>query len=299
MSQNLINSYTTFLDNKLYPACKSTGPTGQQGPTGPAGLLDVTGTPSNYGDYLFWNGNQWGVGDNKVSIGTLAGNIAQETNTVAIGTYSGQFQQGTGSIAIGSLAGNISQKTSAVALGNYAGATNQGNYSVAIGYSAGSSAQNDNTIVLNASGNPLNTSTGSALYISPVRNDTTTSGLGILQYNTSTSEISYSKSRNVQTGTYANAVENSSGAFYVGNATMGYLSIKPVSLLFGVPIRVNSTACNASSVVHIENTYDSTLSAITSFYLTGVSDGYFSIVSPGVGTFITPGILGFQILNAS
>ncbi len=74
-----------------------------------------------------------------------------------------------------------------MAVGRGAGSVNQGTNAIAIGYSAGNSNQPANSIVINASGNILNGST-SGFYVDPIRN---TNGGTVLNYNTTTKEISY------------------------------------------------------------------------------------------------------------
>lgn len=181
----------------------------------------------NYSDYLFWDGSSWKVPETTaIHIGTNAGLASQSEGAIAIGDGTGQVTQGEGAVAIGRFAGNNNQYkcavaigqesgkalqgTNAVALGFGAGFQGQGNNAIAIGTSAGSNAQgeysiavgynamvnasNANTIVLNASGNTLNPSNDSALYVAPIRpaQPTTSS----LYYDPSTKEITYGLSGN-------------------------------------------------------------------------------------------------------
>ena len=110
---------------------------------------------TNYGDYLYWGGFGWSVGDS--------------------------------SISIGSNAGQNSQKSYAIAIGSNAGNTGQGSYSIAIGYAAGQSNQNQNSIILNATGNTLNTSS-QGLYAAPI-NLYSQPSWNSLGYNQQTNEI--------------------------------------------------------------------------------------------------------------
>ena len=178
---NLIVKISSTGPNIIGP----TGPTGASGisivgPTGASGI-SITGptgsfTPlgTNYGNYVFWNSNtsKWSVGDSTISLGSNAGSIGQSINAISIGNQAGTNNQGTNSISIG----------------NQAGTNNQGYNSIAIGNQAGNTNQNQNSIILNASGNALNSST-TGLFINPIRQDTTQTNL--LNYNTTTSEITY------------------------------------------------------------------------------------------------------------
>jgi hypothetical protein len=153
------------------------------------------------------------AGTSSVSIGSNAGALTPANNTVSVGASAGYNTQGAYSVALGSGAGSQSQGASSVGVGGSAGATNQGigavavgmlagnNYqganAIAIGYNAGrgtASQQAANTIILNATGSEFN---GVALqtnsfYVNPIRNATGTGG--IVQYDATTKEVSYSSS---------------------------------------------------------------------------------------------------------
>ena len=135
----------------------------------------------NYGDYQYWNGAKWDVGDSKVAIGGHAGQSTQ-------GAYS-------------------------VAIGNNAGQSNQGAYSVAIGANAGLNNQWPSSIVINATGNELDASTNSGLFVAPIRYDATQTQT--MLYNSTTKEM-----------VFANAVMNLTENFMVavgrGTNTLAY-----------------------------------------------------------------------------
>ena len=95
------------------------------------------------------------------------------------------------SVAIGGSAGAYNQKEGAVAMGSNAGCTGQGISAIAIGQNAGQTNQPANSIVINASGSGLNGATASAFYANPVRSNNSNTAGNMLNYNTSTSEISY------------------------------------------------------------------------------------------------------------
>jgi hypothetical protein len=178
------------------------------GPLGSGGGITQVGT--NFGNYLYWDGTTWVVGDQKISIGanagqydqgpnavalgTAAGQTGQQSNSVAIGSNSGRTTQGTSSIAIGSGAGNDGQGSGSVAIGEFAGLSNQGGNSIAIGRNAGLS-QPSSTIILNASGSIVNGVTGQtgSFYVNPVRVIQNSTGFcGPVFYNLETSEIAVS-----------------------------------------------------------------------------------------------------------
>jgi len=130
-----------------------TGRTGITGATGPTGFLSIAGI--NYGDYPFWNGTTWALGDTKISLGANAGQTTQGPNSIAIGSQAGRTNQLAGAVAIGLNAGNSGQGTNSVAIGTNAGTTQIGG-----------------SIALNATGVALNP-TNAGFYANPVRNDAT------------------------------------------------------------------------------------------------------------------------------
>jgi hypothetical protein len=136
-------------------------------------------------------------GINTVAVGYAAGQTTQGANAVAVGSSAGNVQQGTNAVAIGREAGNIEQGAGSVAIGYYSGGGYQGVNSVAIGYAAGYNGQAANSIVINATGSVLNQATPNTFTVAPIRNISATSG--VLQYNASTKEVSYSNSVTAET----------------------------------------------------------------------------------------------------
>ena len=113
-------------------------------------------------------------GDLSVSLGYQAGQIAQRSNSIALGVRSA----------------TSNQQPFAVAVGFQAGHATQGTYSVAIGFNAGLTSQSSNSIVLNASASTVNSSTP-GFFVNPLRvvgGDTT---FRVVNYNTTTFELSY------------------------------------------------------------------------------------------------------------
>jgi hypothetical protein len=127
-----------------------------------------------YGDYLYWNGSAFAVGDSEVKIGGGAGQINQGNRSVAIGENAGQsnqdyfsiaigpsagrLNQGLNCVAFGSKAGETGQGMDAIAIGNLAGTTSQGGFAIAIGYQAGNSSQGQNSVAIGLGAGFLNQS---------------------------------------------------------------------------------------------------------------------------------------------
>jgi len=114
-----------------------TGPSGKTGPTGPTGPSISFGTPNTFGQYIYYNGTEWTIGGDTITIGNNAGQINQGVNTTALGNNAGNNNQGDRSTAVGYNAGNLNQDSYATAVGYNAGQTTQGGYSTAIGSSSG------------------------------------------------------------------------------------------------------------------------------------------------------------------
>jgi hypothetical protein len=140
-----------------------------------------------------------GQGSIAVAIGRNAGETGQGSAGVAIGYYAGKTTQETGAVAIGYTTAQVTQRQGAVAIGWSAGQTNQGANAIAIGYRAGFTNQNASSIVLNASGTALNAA-AAGFFVSPVRNQTGASG--VVQYDSTTSEISFSSALGSVSGTF-------------------------------------------------------------------------------------------------
>lgn len=129
-------------------------------------------------------------GEKAISLGYWSGKNDQEDYAISIGNLAGVTSQGLSAISIGNLAGSELQGSRSIAIGQQAGASNQGEYSIALGVLAGSMNQAANSIVINASGTVLQNTTTGSLKIAPIRNITGSSG--ILQYDDTTKEVSYS-----------------------------------------------------------------------------------------------------------
>jgi hypothetical protein len=135
--------------------------------------------------------------NDSVAFGNGAGAATQGAQAVAIGLYAGSISQGGQGVAIGFGAGSIGQGENSVAVGYSAGETGQGTNAIAIGKFAGQAAQAANSIVINATGSALDQTTANTFTVAPIRNISAIDG--ILQYNATTKEVSYSNSVTAET----------------------------------------------------------------------------------------------------
>ena len=199
----------------------ATGPQGVTGPTGPSG--SITGlAPTEYGDYIYWNGTVWTVGSTEVNLGANAATGATGINYVAIGPNAGKDSSGnefiaigrnalqgstigSGQIIIGANAGNNGCENNTVAVGRWAGYEGMGKHSVYIG-SPNDLRENDPPIpfypvreyccVLNSGPEDLNTFVGpqavqGGLFIQRVHPDGRLYSSGLLTYDLATRQVFY------------------------------------------------------------------------------------------------------------
>jgi len=142
---------------------------------GATGTLLFTGTPQ---------------GSKSIAIGQYTGQFNQARDSIAIGHEAGGENQGQYAVAIGRQCADNSQGQSAIAIGYQAGTTSQGANSIAIGNSAGTTSQAASSIVINATGVTLNNTTVSSIKIDPVRNDVANIA-EVVMYNTTSKEVTY------------------------------------------------------------------------------------------------------------
>lgn len=131
-------------------------------------------------------------GNNSIAVGNGAGQTSQGGNSIAVGISSGNSSQGSNSIAVGRSSGNSSQGNNAVAIGIFAGQTSQGESAVAIGNRAGQTNQHANSIILNGGGTAFNTDGINRFFVKPVRGVAHGLGVGVMKYDPTTGEITYS-----------------------------------------------------------------------------------------------------------
>ena len=231
------------------------GPTGY---TGPQGTFGLSGT--NPGDYIYWNGTDWSVGDTQVSIGAFAGQ-----------------GQGTGAIAIGSQSGNTDQNPYAIAIGQQAGQTNQGNNAVAIGINAGNNGQESNALAIGAGAGEINQGMDSVAFGVGAGNNT---------------QGYYA----VAMGYYAGNSQQGNGSIAIGYYA-GATGQTPYSIVLNASSRKDVTAGNTGFFVnpiratgsHYALNYDPVTSEITySLSLTGPTGYAGANGSQGVTGFTGP-----------
>ncbi len=149
-------------------------------------------------------------GADAIAIGESAGNDNQGINAIAIGASSAPSNQGQGAIAIGTSAGEDgTMGNKSIAIGTFAGSDGSlGEDAIAIGTDAGLGGSGVNcvligtnsgcgetisgTIVINATGAGLNSDGNNRLFIAPIRDEALGIGVGVLKYNPTTKEITYS-----------------------------------------------------------------------------------------------------------
>ena len=174
-------------------------------------------------------------GGNAVAIGSNAGSIAQGAQAVAIGFEAGNGLQGVVAVAIGSNAGRVSQGSDAVALGFGAGEISQGLQAVAIGAYAGGTSQPANTIILNASGSAVNgvAAQTNSFYVAPIRN--ATGANGVVQYDSTTREVSYSSTLGSVSGTFTGNIFTS----LIDSADSSAITVTP-AIIFSSDVTVEN-----------------------------------------------------------
>jgi len=158
--------------------------------------------PTEWGDYIFWNGTQWTTGKNEVNLGANAAlGATGPTDYVALGHNAMlTTTSGDGQVVIGANAAPSAANKS-VAIGFNAAMAGIGSHSIYIGSPATSTPEvnpvPNNAIFLNGTPNPMvigGVSTLGGLYIQPVRplpNTQPTYGSPILVFNTTTGEFTY------------------------------------------------------------------------------------------------------------
>ena len=168
-----------------------TGPTGMTGFTGPTGPIGI-GLPlgNNYGEYPYWNGTQWVVGNTSIRIGQNAGRYNQGANAVAIGYNAGTTGQGANSININS----------------------SGLQDV--------SGQSTNTIIINASNTSINGNISNAIYIAPIRN---ASAANTVYYNSTTNELTYNASSKDYKTNIINLSQNTANLYNLQTREYDYI----------------------------------------------------------------------------
>jgi len=162
--------------------------------------------------------------EDSIYLGTDAGSNSTSGYTVGIGFHAQKTNPAGYTVAVGSYAGSTNQSQSAVAIGSNAGETNQGAAAVAIGNYAGQTSQHDNSLILNASGGVLNSDGTDRFYVAPIRN--TTGSSGVLQYNSTTKEVSYSSALGSVSGTFTGNIFTN----LIDSADSSAITITPIAV---------------------------------------------------------------------
>lgn len=198
-----------------------------------------------------------GQGTNGIAIGALAGQTNQGVQSVAIGASSGNSNQGLQSVALGNLAGALNQGQRAVAIGSLAGSNGQGDYAVALGNFAGGTNQPANSIVINASGVALNGS-AAGLFVDPIRNQSGASG--VVQYDSTTKEVSYSSALGSVSGTFTGNIFTN----LIDSADSSQIVVTPL-MRFSSDVVVENEVFVRGSKIILLNDLKSVVAASSSF----------------------------------
>ena len=146
------------------------------------------------GEFLFLPTIKVGgsVSNGRVAVGANAGANAG-LNTTALGNSAGQTDMGANAVAIGYNAGLGRQAAGAVAIGFNSANDRQGRGSIAIGNSAADGTpQPDNQVCINTSGIPFVGADPQACYINQLARRDTGLGAGLVSYDFSTHQLTYS-----------------------------------------------------------------------------------------------------------
>jgi hypothetical protein len=235
-------------------------------------------------------------GNLSVAVGSQAGQTDQGIQATAIGAGAGSSGQAAGTVAVGTNAGAVNQGLRAVAVGSLAGSLNQGEYAVAIGNFAGGTNQANNSIILNATGSSLDAGT-SGFFVSPIASNTTGN---VLQYNTSTKELSYSDTISISGNINSGNITSTGNITALGGVYTGDLSVTGNILQSSGTVSFGNTATITTSnyqigyrdVPQVIFTSNATLS------LTDAGKHYYSSNSANVITVPNNATVSFNIGTA-
>jgi len=170
--------------------------------------------------------------DTKIALGQGAGGDGlQGLESIAIGFTAGGFTQGDYAVAIGSGAGNIGQGNRAIAIGATAG-VDQGDYAISIGNGAGYPSAVSGSIAINASGFTLN-APAAGFFVNPIRN--ATGANGVVQYDSTTKEVTYSSTLGSVSGTFTGNIFTS----LIDSADSSAITVTP-STIFSSDVTVEN-----------------------------------------------------------
>lgn len=134
------------------------------------------------------------TGTRNIILGDLAGkSISTQIDNVFIGHKAGNDAVISRGVAIGFEAGRTGMGQSAICIGQSAGRNNAGQYSIHIGFGAGNVGGNySGCVVIVGGATTLNPDGANRCFIKPVRGVAHGIGVGVMKYDPTTSEITYS-----------------------------------------------------------------------------------------------------------
>ncbi len=192
-----------------------------------------------------------------IAIGHQAATTNQGTRGIAIGTAAGSSGQGDFAIAIGQDAANINQGTESIAIGTNAGGTGQGANSIAIGRNAGATGTFAGSIILNGTGTSI-ASSAAGFYVDPIRNQSGASG--VIQYDATTKEISYSSIIGSVSGTFTGNIFTN----LIDSADSSAITVTP-AVIFSSDVTVeNELIVSGSRIINL-NQLKTIVAASSSF----------------------------------
>jgi hypothetical protein len=247
--------------------------------------------------------------DSRVTLGIGAGGDGlQGLDSVAIGIVAGGFNQGDYAVAIGSGAGNVNQGNRAVAIGAAAGA-GQGDYAISIGNGAGYPSAVSGSIAINASGFTLD-APAAGFYVNPVRNQTGTSG--IVQYDSSTKEVTYNSALGSVSGTLSGTFTGNIFTSLIDSADSSAITVTPKTI-FSSDVNVENELTVSNGITFSDGSVLKSYSPVTVIAATtttqtvndGASASFIQFVdtvdtanSYSTGTFTVP-YTGYYQINMS
>jgi hypothetical protein len=247
--------------------------------------------------------------DTKIALGIGAGGDGlQGLDSVAIGIVAGGFNQGDYAVAIGSGAGNVNQGNRAVAIGAAAGA-GQGDYAISIGNGAGYPSAVSGSIAINASGFTLD-APAAGFYVNPVRNQTGASG--IVQYDSSTKEVTYNSALGSVSGTLSGTFTGNIFTSLIDSADSSAITVTPKTI-FSSDVNVENELTVSNGITFSDGSVLKSYSPVTVIAATtttqtvndGASASFIQFVdtvdtanSYSTGTFTVP-YTGYYQINMS
>jgi hypothetical protein len=140
------------------------------------------------------NAGQTSIGADCIAIGrdSVVSSTGSTSNSVAVGFEAMRVNGSTGCVSIGFKANRGSAGANSIMIGSYStDISGAGSRSIAIGRDAVANSSTADSITLNASGTAI-TANQAGLFVAPIRGVAHGLGVGVLKYDPSTKEITYS-----------------------------------------------------------------------------------------------------------